>query len=1045
MVAAFMSTSPLMPSLFGPRLALILGLICLAPGALREAGGETMAFEMVGADHYRCTNWRASDGLPSSTVEAIVQGPDGCLWIGTTRGLVRFDGHSFLPPPRELAAALDVSALLWDRLGQLWVAHGLRGIARLTCWQPQTCTKLEIPLLAPTQTPGTAEVLDEVRGGEDDESLRVVIRDIFEDNEKRIWLSTTRGVRRVESNARGSYKPSPDVSSQSPVWGVRKAPDGRLWAAQKEGLALWTRDAFLPSSIMPRSPVASVSFNATGGMWVLPLSDAQPIEYIVGEQRSAWQWPMIRGDNRMLLLATNGDVWAVNDEQGALLIPQGGGPVLTFTRHNVLPSERLLCIAQDSTGSIWLGTADAGLCQLRIVPARTFSTATHEDMPDSQVTSLAVDHSGIVWASFTPTGMVQISPAGEVQRLEALDAASFTALAPHSKMGVWGAAAVDGRFAIRHLTQQGNETVVPDPEAKAKGSVRRLLEDDAGNLWAVSSNSGTWRLPVNGSAWHNVLPQARARFISALQQHRDGRLWLVTGGPSLGLISKEAKRLPETANLHIIGERRWLHGFCETIDGTTWACQAGDSLWSQRGNSAPAILTREQGMPSDLMVQTQADTRGLLWLQTLPESIYFAPLKEMRDAAARERSSVSFRSLTRSDGVQAAPAGISQATSATDNQGRLWFTADRSLVMVDSAVASRDIPRPLPWVEKVTADGVDYPTCEQLPSQPFKLAAGTRSFTIHFTGIGLAEPSRVRCKYRLRGVDSDWSATTAKHDVSYLCPAPGPYDFEVLATHEGEAWPLLPAVLHLQVQPALWQRSWFISILSGAVLALIIAGLHYRRLSISNRLLAHEQQLYDERSRIARDLHDHLGASISSLRISVAATRQHLLQPAELTAHLVGIEAQMQASALQVDETIWLTNPNNDTLDAFCSYVVEYAQEFCNQTSTECICELPGDLPERTLAGNVRHHLLSILKEALSNSVQHGKAKQIELQLAVTETHLTMIITDNGKPKDPLLAKSQLGGNGLKNMRARAEELGGTFDIGPHEKQGIRVKVVVPL
>ena len=70
---------------------------------------------------------------------------------------------------------------------------------------------------------------------------------------------------------------------------------------------------------------------------------------------------MIRGDNRMLLLATNGDVWAVNDEQGALLIPQGGGPVLTFTRHNVLPSERLLCIAQDSTGSIWLGTWRGGL------------------------------------------------------------------------------------------------------------------------------------------------------------------------------------------------------------------------------------------------------------------------------------------------------------------------------------------------------------------------------------------------------------------------------------------------------------------------------------------------------------------------------------------------------------------------------------------------------------------------------------------------------------------------------------------------------------
>jgi signal transduction histidine kinase len=497
--------------------------------------------------------------------------------------------------------------------------------------------------------------------------------------------------------------------------------------------------------------------------------------------------------------------------------------------------------------------------------------------------------------------------------------------------------------------------------------------------------------------------------------------------------------------LHLIGERRWLHGLCETIDGTTWACQSGDSLWSQRGPLPPVIITREQGLPNDFMVQTQADTRGQLWLQTLPESLYFAPLKDLREVTNQDRHIVSFRYLNRSDGVQAAPAGTSQAMSALDTQGRLWFTADRSLVMVDPAVASREILRPIPWVEKITADGESFATCEQSPGKPLQLVAGTRSFTIHFGGIGLAEPSRVRCRYRLRGVDQSWSSPTGKREVSYLCPAPGPYDFEVLATHEGEPWPLLPAVLHLQVQAALWQRPWFVGIAWGGAIGLILAGLHYRKLSLDMRLLAHEQQLYDERSRIARDLHDHLGASISSLRISVAASRQHLLQPAELTAHLAGIEAQMQASALQVDETIWLTNPKNDTLDAFCSYVVEYAQEFCTQTSTECLCELPGELPDRTLAGHVRHHLLSILKEALSNSVQHGKATQIELQLAVTDTHLTMIITDNGKPKDPFTPKSQLGGNGLKNMRARAEELGGTFEIGPHEKEGIRVRVVVPL
>ena len=1007
------------------------------------AKAETMSFGMVGSSHYRCMNWRASDGLPSSTVKAIAQGPDGCLWIATARGLVRFDGHAFLPPPEALSMALDFTALLWDRSGQLWFSYWDGSYARLFCWRPQTCTNREATLFAPKDQ--TDQSPDGLRVVYEDDPLKLVIRDIFEDRENRIWLSTSRGVRRVESDQRGGYKPSPEVNSESAAAAVRQAPDGRLWVAHREGLAMWGKDALQASSQMPRAALTGLAFSGSDGIWALPRSDDRPLEHLIGEQRTAWPWPMSRGSNRQLLITPAGDVWVVNDEQGAMLISGGQGPALNFTRQNVLPSERLLCVAQDTTGSIWLGTADAGICQLRIVAARTFSTATIDAMPDNQVTDLAVDRSGVVWASFAPTGVVQISKAGEVQRMPGLDGTSVTALIPHSKAGVWAALHKDGTFSVRHVTQQGEADQTPAPTTDAKGAVSRLLEDASGGLWAVTSASGTWRLPSGGAAWLNALPHARTRFVAALQQHQDGRIWVSAGGKDMTLVASDAKRLPDAKVLHVVTDKRWLRGLCESVDGTNWASQAGEGLWSQRGTAPPAVITHGQGLPSDLIVQCRTDLVGHLWLQTLPESLYFAPLKELREVAAHERSSLSFRSLTRSDGVQAAPTSIVQATSAVDNQGRLWFTADRSLILVDPEIATRQLDAPMPWIEKVTVDGEDYPTCEHIAGTPLRLAVGTHSFTVHFGGIGLAEPSRVRCSYRLRGVDADWSSSSSKREVSYLCPAPGEYSFEVRATHEGAAWPLIPAVLTLQVQPALYQRTWFQWVASAAAIGLIIASLHYRRLSKDMRSLAHEQQLYDERSRIARDLHDHLGASISSLRISVAASRQHLLQPAELTAHLAGIEAQMQASALQVDETIWLTNPNNDTLDAFCSYVVEYAQEFCTHTNTECVCELPGELPDRTLAGHVRHHLLSILKEALANSVQHGKATRIELLLAVTTKRLTMIITDNGKPKDPFQPKSQLGGNGLKNMRARAEELGGTFEIGPQENDGICVKVVVPI
>lgn len=197
-----------------------------------------------------------------------------------------------------------------------------------------------------------------------------------------------------------------------------------------------------------------------------------------------------------------------------------------------------------------------------------------------------------------------------------------------------------------------------------------------------------------------------------------------------------------------------------------------------------------------------------------------------------------------------------------------------------------------------------------------------------------------------------------------------------------------------------------------------------------------------ERSRIARDLHDDLGSSLTE--ISVLASSGQLRQAnAEQQPGLfqaIGAKARSLISALDI--IVWAVDPEDNSLQSLADYLSGYADEYFSHTEIACRFKVPVSFPPVTLEGRVRHELLMAVKESLNNIVRHAAATEVEFSMAMAENHLEIIIADNGKG---IAGESQSDGHGLKNLSARLQKLGGLCTVESRAGGGTIVKFRLPL
>ena len=362
--------------------------------------------------------------------------------------------------------------------------------------------------------------------------------------------------------------------------------------------------------------------------------------------------------------------------------------------------------------------------------------------------------------------------------------------------------------------------------------------------------------------------------------------------------------------------------------------------------------------------------------------------------------------------------------------------------MVDPKTIQRNEVPPPVVVEQVVADdevmfgdGVRSQTSEarslkpdnsianqRVPITKYRLAAGrARVLEVRYTANSFVAPERVLFKYRLDGYDKGWRLDDNNRRVAfYTGLRPGSYVFHVKACNNHGYWP-------------------FYLLCAFSMIGMALAA-HAYRIRLQHRVLKLEEQrtLANERTRIARDLHDDLGASLTGIALQLEAAQKRGGAEGE---QLATLASEARAVAHDLRELAWTTNPRCDNAVSLVAFVSEVTERFCKSAGLGCRLELPETDGASTVPARVRHELLMVLKESLANIGKHSAARNVTVSLAMNNGDLRLAIKDDGRGFDSTVAAA---GSGLRNLKDRLQQAGGSFMVQSHPGAGTTFAASLP-
>jgi signal transduction histidine kinase len=396
--------------------------------------------------------------------------------------------------------------------------------------------------------------------------------------------------------------------------------------------------------------------------------------------------------------------------------------------------------------------------------------------------------------------------------------------------------------------------------------------------------------------------------------------------------------------------------------------------------------------------------------------------------------------LGKDDGLSGlACVALYQPATWRSRDGRVWFATRTGLLCVDPREATRHQRAPVVRVEAAAYD--DRPA----PLTGFAPPTENRKLQFRFSVLCLDAPELVRAQYRLVGFDSEWIPAEPGFTAVYPRLPPGDYRFSVRAGLTG-APGLESSDEFAFTVPARWWETWTarmaLMLFGGTLIALGARTVSNRRLKARLHLAEQESALQHERTRIARNIHDDMGAGLT--QVSLLTQDEDLETSASRMDRIYGIVTGLTRS---MDEIVWAVDPKFDDLDGLVYYIGNCAQELLSAANVRCRIEAPEQPTERRLTSQVRHQLFLCCKEALHNVVKHAAAQEVTLTIRLEDDLLRVEVADDGAGLKARRnsAGSRGRGNGLENMRSRMAEIGGRCEIQDRNPQGTAVIFIVPL
>jgi ligand-binding sensor domain-containing protein/signal transduction histidine kinase len=975
----------------------IAGLVCAAV-CPPQLSALNPAYRI---SQYLHTSWKSDSGLQA--VRRVAQTPDGYLWLATRGGLVRFDGVRFSTyragsvPGLENSTAQD---LLVDPDGSLWVATLGGGISHYQQGTFRSYTTRDgLPsddvqsLYRDTRGVmwvGTRDgkIARLVQGRFEKVSLGIPessVTGFVETADQSLWIATFgNGVFRLRDGVLTAFSVK-DGLPDSRVTGLYRDRSGKIWTTGWKGVSFWDGKRFIADSTVNKS-----------------------VEYAIGCREDR--------DGNLWIAASSGLFRAQKDT------------VVKLDRNSGLSSDFTSDVFEDRDGNLWVATR-AGLDRLRDGPLRTFTTK--EGLAGGSG-PIVVGDGGAIW---TIAG-------GQVDRIAANELSTWRAAlpSPAAQSVMWisqpdSALLVGFDSGVLRWRPNGAATTIP---ALAGLDVQCLLKARDGTIWIGTQNRGLLRWkpsPGSGASLEAVVPD---KAIAALAEDHAGAIWAGSyfGGGLYQVKGEKVQHFGQAEGL----KSSYVYTVFVDEKSDVWIGSTAGLSWFQNGTIR--TVNSQQGLPSDQVFGIVNDSYGRLWVTTFA-GIASLERKSLTEWAEGRRDRLNPTVYRATDEMQIYAVGRTFPNAVRSNDGHLWFAFANGVAEVTPPVpgASQENDFPV-LIEDVRIDGIPRPG----PSR-FRIPPGSRSIEIAYTAIALSNPESVRFRYRLEGLDPAWVNADARRVAFYDNLKPGSYTFTVAASSGAGQWREASPVVMEQL-PFFYQTTWFALLVLTAVLSLGILSYRFRVQQAVNRIQAAFQERIDERTRVARDLHDTLLQSFQGVLLKFYAVTYRLPDRPEAREELEGaIEQARQAIAEGRDAVQGLRSSvvvKNDLARAITTFGEGLASDQNGRQAPDFHVLVEG--VSRDLAPLVRDEVYRIAGEALRNAFRHAGARRIEVEIHYETRHLRMRIRDDGKGIDPqVLSAGERGGHhGLPGMRERAELVGGKLAVWSEVNSGTEIELVIP-
>jgi ligand-binding sensor domain-containing protein/signal transduction histidine kinase len=963
--------------------------------------------------------WTSKEGLPENAVISVIQTRDGYLWLGTLNGLVRFDGNRFTVFNQYNTPGLHSDRIVYlfeDSHTNLWIGTDAAGVALVQ--------------------DGKVKSFDLGRAGHEGRLLSAC-----EDAGGAVWLYTADAhLGRYQDGKLETLNLNPNPSPLAICRMLIAEKSGPLWIGEYAvGEPGGQMLSFRPSNFHPPTLVIDQSLQARrldfilagqrGGTWRLMDGRVQKWN---ATQREKDFGPYPWGNATVTS--------AGEDQDGNLIVGTMGAGVFWYetdgkyrqiSKEQGLSSALVDSLCLDNQGNLWVGTDGDGLARIK---RKVINPPDIIHPWNAQ--SLNGDVQGGLWAAFNAHG-VTYWLADCAQDFGVGWGSNAWTILVDRKQQVWAGTRGEGLFQFQ------TNHFKPAPGAEVLGpQIFALFEDHQGWLWAGTQNGlARW----NGEDW-KIYSTPDGLVVRAIAEDAEGNLWIGTESHGLDFfkagefISYQKKEggLPGNDISCLYLDR----------DGVLWVGTSGHGL-ARFYQGKWTRYSTDSGLASNSIDYIIEDDAGWLWIGS-NAGLMRIQKQSLNDFANETANLISCRTYVETDGLPTRECSAgSQPAACRTLDGSLWFPTTKGLVSVNPANLRPNHQPPLVMIESVLVEGREQKTNRLGSAWPpsVTIPPGHEQLEIHYTALNFSAPGEVRFKYRLEGHETAWTEAGDARAAHYNKVPPGNYYFRVIAGNEDGVWNETGGVLNVTVQPQFWQTWWFRTAASLCLAGIVVAVVRYlstQKLRRRLQLLEQQEALEKERFRIARDLHDQLGANLTQVALLSEMTEADKHSPAEIESHAQQISQTARETTRSLDEIVWAVNPSNDTLEGLVNYVCKYAQEYLALAGLRYRAEVPVQLPAVNIPPEVRHNVFLAFKEAVNNVVKHAQASEVRVRLQLQPGNFALNIEDNGRGPGGRDAKATPARNGLRNMRKRMEDIHGEFSISPGPGGGTIVCLVVP-